>query len=177
MSERGTSPPSDRTYLVRLSTKGQLVVPKEVRLRHGWSERVELVLEDEEDRILLRSARRLPRPPWKTSSVASAIEGPQRPWRKWRPQSHEEPGRAGDLVRTPNVLVRVFTADDPDQPAVALETMRTDDLWVCKTALLETEWVLRYSYELSRETILEIFRRLLGYRNMTSKTRTPSSSP
>ena len=66
-----------------------------------------------------------------------------------------------------NILVRVFTADDPDQLAVALETMRAQDLWVCKTVLLETEWVLRYSYELSRETILEIFRRLLGYRNLT----------
>ena len=66
-----------------------------------------------------------------------------------------------------NVLVRVVTADDPDQLAVALETMKADDLWVCKTVLLETEWVLRYSYELSRETVLEIFRRLLGYRNLT----------
>jgi len=51
---------SDRTYSVRLSTKGQLVVPKEVRLRHGWSEGAELVLEDEGDRVLVRSARRLP---------------------------------------------------------------------------------------------------------------------
>ncbi len=51
---------SDRTYSVRLSTKGKLVVPKEVRLRHGWSEGVELVLEDEGDRVLVRSARRLP---------------------------------------------------------------------------------------------------------------------
>ena len=47
-----------------------------------------------------------------------------------------------------NNLVRVFTAGShPDQLAVALETMRTQNLWVCRTILLETEWVLRYSYE------------------------------
>lgn len=65
-----------------------------------------------------------------------------------------------------NILVRVVTADDPDQLAAAQAVMRAEELWACKTVLLETEWVLRYSYELSRETILEIFRRLLGYPNL-----------
>jgi len=51
---------SDRQYSVRLSTKGQLVVPKEVRLRHGWNEGVELLLEDDGDGVLLRAARSLP---------------------------------------------------------------------------------------------------------------------
>lgn len=66
-----------------------------------------------------------------------------------------------------NVIVRVVTGDHPDQLAIAMETMKAEELWVCKTVLLETEWVLRYSYEFSRETILEIFRRFLGYRNLT----------
>ena len=52
---------SDRTYSVRLSTKGKLVArSKEVRLRHGWSGGMDHVLEDEGDRVLVRSARRLP---------------------------------------------------------------------------------------------------------------------
>lgn len=58
--KEGPGSASDRKYSVRLSTKGQLVVPKEVRLRHGWNEGVELVLEDEDGGILLRAARRLP---------------------------------------------------------------------------------------------------------------------
>jgi predicted nucleic-acid-binding protein len=65
-----------------------------------------------------------------------------------------------------NVIVRVVTADDPDQLAIALKIMRSPDLWLCRTVLLEIEWVLRYSYKLSRQTILETFTRILGYPNL-----------
>ena len=40
--------------------KGQLVVPKEIRQRHGWTEGTELVLEERGDGVLLRTARKLP---------------------------------------------------------------------------------------------------------------------
>jgi AbrB family looped-hinge helix DNA binding protein len=40
----------------RLSTKGQLVVPKEIRERHGWSAGASLVVEDAGDHVVLRSA-------------------------------------------------------------------------------------------------------------------------
>lgn len=66
-----------------------------------------------------------------------------------------------------NIIVRVVTADDPDQLAVALKVMRLEGLWLCKTVLLELEWVLRYSYKLSRQTILETIKRLLGYPNLS----------
>ncbi len=62
-----------------------------------------------------------------------------------------------------NVIIRVVTADDPRQLKVALEVFEADSLWVCKTVLLETEWVLRYSYKLDPASIHEIFRKLLGY--------------
>lgn len=45
---------------VRLSTKGQLVVPKEIRERHGWSSGVELVFEDFGDKVVLREVRDVP---------------------------------------------------------------------------------------------------------------------
>ncbi len=45
----------------RLSTKGQLVVPKEIRERHGWTAGVELVFEDlGSDRVVLRRLGDLP---------------------------------------------------------------------------------------------------------------------
>ena len=62
-----------------------------------------------------------------------------------------------------NVIVRLVTADDPAQTAVAREIFEAGDLWTCKTVLLETEWILRYSYKLSRASIQETFRKLLGY--------------
>jgi predicted nucleic-acid-binding protein len=68
-----------------------------------------------------------------------------------------------------NVIVRVVTADDPDQLAVALEVMKSEDLWLCKSVLLETEWVLRYTYKLPRKTILDTITRLLGYPNLSSE--------
>lgn len=70
-----------------------------------------------------------------------------------------------------SVIVRVVTADDPGQLAVALEVLRSGELWVCKTVLLETEWVLRYTYELPRTAILEALRRLLGFRNLQVEDR------
>jgi AbrB family looped-hinge helix DNA binding protein len=49
-----------QTISVRLSTKGQLVVPKEICQRFGWTEGMELVLEDRGDGVLVRPARQLP---------------------------------------------------------------------------------------------------------------------
>lgn len=45
---------------IRLSTKGQLVVPKEIRERHGWSAGSELVFEDLGDRVVLRQVQDVP---------------------------------------------------------------------------------------------------------------------
>lgn len=45
---------------VRLSTKGQLVVPKQIRERHGWSAGVDLVFEDFGDRVVLREVQNIP---------------------------------------------------------------------------------------------------------------------
>ncbi|HVS00557.1 MAG TPA: type II toxin-antitoxin system VapC family toxin [Thermoanaerobaculia bacterium] len=70
-----------------------------------------------------------------------------------------------------NVIVRVVTADDPQQLAVAVETLKSDRLWLCKTVLLECEWVLRYTYKLSRESVLASFQRLLGYPNLQVEDR------
>ena len=62
-----------------------------------------------------------------------------------------------------NVVVRILTRDDPAQVRRAVELFASGPLWLPKTVLLETEWVLRSAYSLSPETILESFRSLLGY--------------
>jgi AbrB family looped-hinge helix DNA binding protein len=45
----------------RLSTKGQLIIPKEIRDRHGWTPGIELALEDHGDHVVLREADSLPK--------------------------------------------------------------------------------------------------------------------
>lgn len=40
----------------RLSTKGQLIIPKEIRERHGWVPGAELEVEDRGDHVELRLA-------------------------------------------------------------------------------------------------------------------------
>ncbi len=47
-----------QAFSVRLSTKGRLVVPKEIRQRHGWTAGTELVLEVQGDGVVVRSARK-----------------------------------------------------------------------------------------------------------------------
>ncbi len=65
-----------------------------------------------------------------------------------------------------NVLVRLVTRDDPDQARKAFALFERERLWIGKTVLLETEWVLRYSYQLDRETILKALRGLAGLKNV-----------
>ena len=40
----------------RLSSKGQVIIPKGVRERHGWSAGVELEVDDQGDSVVLRRA-------------------------------------------------------------------------------------------------------------------------
>ncbi len=42
----------------RLSSKGQLVIPKSVRDAHGWGEGTEFTVEDSKDALVLRPHRR-----------------------------------------------------------------------------------------------------------------------
>ena len=43
-------PADDGTFKSRVSTKGQVVLPKEIRRRHNWAPGSELVFEDRPDR-------------------------------------------------------------------------------------------------------------------------------
>jgi predicted nucleic-acid-binding protein len=70
-----------------------------------------------------------------------------------------------------NVIVRLVTADDPSQLRTARILFQSGLLWVCKTVLLETEWVLRYSYDLDRDAIQTVFHRLLGYPHLQVEDR------
>lgn len=52
-----------------------------------------------------------------------------------------------------NVVVRFLVRDDEAQAQRAWRIFAAGAVFVPKTVLLETEWVLRYAYELEREAV------------------------
>ena len=61
-----------------------------------------------------------------------------------------------------NVLVRLLTGDDATQTQRATALFEENPIYLSKTVLLETEWVLRFSYQLQREVIISAFKNVLG---------------
>ena len=59
-----------------------------------------------------------------------------------------------------NILVRLLTADDPDQFPIAKAFIADHQVFVPVTVLLETEWVLRRAYRVERKRITKQLRRL-----------------
>ena len=52
--------PDDGTFKTKLSTKGQVVLPKEIRRRRKWAAGAELIVEETPAGVLLRPARVFP---------------------------------------------------------------------------------------------------------------------
>ena len=61
-----------------------------------------------------------------------------------------------------NVIVRYLTGDDPTQADKARTVIGRTPLFVSKTVLLETEWVLRGVYDLPPEQVLPALRAFAG---------------
>jgi predicted nucleic-acid-binding protein len=65
-----------------------------------------------------------------------------------------------------NVLVRFLVRDDAKQAARAAALIQANEIWVCKTVLLETEWALRSLYGFSPESLAGALRSLAGLRTV-----------
>jgi predicted nucleic-acid-binding protein len=65
-----------------------------------------------------------------------------------------------------NVLVRLLTGDDPKQAAAARSLFAAGPIWIAKTVLLETGWVLHSRYGFEEAAIRDAFRKLLGLKNV-----------
>ena len=68
-----------------------------------------------------------------------------------------------------NVLVRLLTADDPKQTAAVRALFAAETIWIAKTVLLETAWVLRSLYGFEETAISDAFTRLLGLKNVLAE--------
>ena len=65
-----------------------------------------------------------------------------------------------------NVLVRLLTGDDPKQAAAARSLFASESIWIAKTVLLETGWVLRSLHGFEESAIRDAFTKLLGLKNV-----------
>ena len=67
-----------RTHPTRLSTKGQLIIPKEIRERHGWTPGIELLVEDRGDSVVLRRTESFPETTLEDLVGCAGYTGPAR---------------------------------------------------------------------------------------------------
>ncbi len=65
-----------------------------------------------------------------------------------------------------NVLVRFLMRDDAAQTQRATSLLSNGLVWISKTVLLETAWVLRGSYGFSNSAVNETLKRLVGMPNV-----------
>ncbi len=61
-----------------------------------------------------------------------------------------------------NVVVRALVRDDPAQAKRADAALADGPIWLAKSVLLETEWVLRSAYALDRSTVNRAIVGLVG---------------
>jgi predicted nucleic-acid-binding protein len=66
-----------------------------------------------------------------------------------------------------NIVIRLLTADDPEQAQAAKAIVTTDATFLGITVLLETEWVLRAGYGFTVAQVAGAFRALAGITGLT----------
>ncbi len=66
-----------------------------------------------------------------------------------------------------NLLVRLLINDDKAQAKYAAELINNNPVFIPKSVLLETEWVLRYTYDIDPAVILDAFEKLMGLSHIT----------
>lgn len=65
-----------------------------------------------------------------------------------------------------NIVIRLLANDDAAQARRAAVLFASEQIFISKTVLLESEWVLRFSYELPPKVILQALRNIIGLPNV-----------
>ena len=65
-----------------------------------------------------------------------------------------------------NVLVRLLTGDDAKQAAAARSLFAAGPIWIAKTVLLETGWLLGSMYGFEEGAVRDALTKLLGLKNV-----------
>jgi len=70
-----------------------------------------------------------------------------------------------------NVVVRLLTGDDPKQAAAARSLFAAGPIWIAKTVLLETSWVLKSVYGLEDGPVRDALTKLVGLKNVHAEDK------
>ncbi|RXH12546.1 type II toxin-antitoxin system VapC family toxin [Bradyrhizobium guangzhouense] len=65
-----------------------------------------------------------------------------------------------------NLVVRYLTGDHPQQSAKAKTLVNREEVYVCTTVILETEWVLRSAYGFEAKRVCKALRGFGGLPNV-----------
>lgn len=65
-----------------------------------------------------------------------------------------------------HLVVRLLTNDDAAHTRRAAALFASEQIFISKTVLLESEWVLRFSYELPPKVIFQALRNIVGLPNV-----------
>lgn len=71
-----------------------------------------------------------------------------------------------------NLLVRIAVNDNQHQADIAEQLINNNAVFISRTVLLETEWVLRSVYKVSRTDIASFFENVLITENITVENPT-----
>lgn len=71
-----------------------------------------------------------------------------------------------------NLLVRIAVNDDQYQADIAEQLINNNNVFISRTVLLESEWVLRSVYKASRSDIAAFFENVLITENITVENST-----
>lgn len=71
-----------------------------------------------------------------------------------------------------NVVVRLLAGDDAKQTAAAKAIFAGGAIWIVRTVLLETAWVLMSVYGFDEDTVRAALGKLLGLKNVHTENKT-----
>ncbi len=156
----------------RLSSNGQVIIPKSSRESHHSEASQELVVIDTQEGVLLKPAP--PAAPATLEELAGCFVTPDQPnpLKKWNRLSNVaqiKSGMSRMISIDTNVLVRLLTGDNKEQAAKAKHLFAGEHIYITKTVILETEWVLRYAYGFKAVDIAGAFMKLLGQQNVLAE--------
>jgi AbrB family looped-hinge helix DNA binding protein len=152
--------------ITRLSTKGQIVLPKSIRDSRAWRPGTEFVVEETGEGILLRPAARFPATELKEVAGCLRSRGRSKTLTQMRAAVDLEMRRRHEQRSITSVLVRLLTGDEPRQATAARSVFASGPVWIGKTVLLETGWILRSLYGFEANAIRDALTKLLGLRNV-----------